>query len=142
MGELCAAGCCPHDGSGSAAEGCPPDPPDAPLTERIVHLYVCQLLSTYRIAQTTGDDRQRVGRMLRKAGITVKPRGAGRSKRGRDDQARRLDQLMADLYLHLRLSSTQIAELVGTSLVQCATGCTPAACRYEPVAGATGRTGS
>jgi hypothetical protein len=115
MGELCAAGCCPHDGSGSAAVGCPPDLPDAPWPERIAHLYACQLLSTYRIAQITGDNRQRIGRMLRQAGIAVKPRGGGRPKGGWDDQTQQLDLLMADLYLQLRLSSTQIAELVGIS---------------------------
>jgi hypothetical protein len=76
-------------------------------------LYACQLLSTYRIARITGDDRQRVNRTLRKAGITVGPRGVGRPKTHPDDQTRRLDELMTGLYLQLRLSSTQIAELVG-----------------------------
>jgi hypothetical protein len=116
MRANCAAGCCPHDscfpGSGSA-ESCPADLPGAPLLERVAHLYACQLLSTYRIAGITGVSRQRVNRMLRKAGITVKPRGAGRPKAYRDDRARNLDDLMAGLYLQLRLSSTQIAELTG-----------------------------
>jgi hypothetical protein len=113
MGEPCAAGCCPHGDSGSAGPRCPPDVPDAPLTERIAHLYACQLLSTYRIAQITGDNRQRVGRMLRQAGIAVKPRGTGRPRTRRDDRTRQADELMADLYLRLRLSSTRIGELVG-----------------------------
>jgi hypothetical protein len=105
----CAAGCCPH----GEAEGCPPDLPGAPAAERIAHLYACQLLSTYQIARITGVSRQRINRMLRKAGITVKPRGAGRPRAGRDEGARRLDELMTDLYLRLRLSSTQIGGLVG-----------------------------
>jgi hypothetical protein len=117
MSGSCVAGCCPHagypPGSGGGAEGCPPDLPDAPAPERIAHLYACQLLSTYRIARITGDDRQRVNRMLRKAGIAVKPRGAGRPRAYPDDQTRRLDELMTDLYLRLRLSSTQVAQLVG-----------------------------
>ena len=109
MHGSCAAGCCPH----GAVEGCPPDLPDAPAPERIAHLYACQLWSTYRIARITGYSRQRVNRMLRKAGMTVKPRGAGRPKAYRDDQARHLDELMTDLYLQLRLSSTQVGQLVG-----------------------------
>jgi len=51
--------------------------------------------------------------MLRRAGMAVKPRGAGRPPAGRDEGARRLDDLMTDLYLRLGLSSTQIAGLVG-----------------------------
>jgi hypothetical protein len=116
MRANCVAGCCPHDsflpGSGSA-ENCPPDLPDAPVLERVAHLYACQLLSTYRIAGITGVSRQRVNRMLRKAGVTVKPRGAERPRAYRDDRARHLDDLMAGLYLQLRLSSTQIADLTG-----------------------------
>jgi hypothetical protein len=116
MRTNCVAGCCPHDsglpGSGSA-QSCPPDLPDAPVLERVAHLYACQLLSTYRIAGITGASRQRVNRMLRQAGITVKPRGTGRPRAYRDDAAQRLDELMAYLYLRSRLSSTQIAELTG-----------------------------
>ena len=109
MREPCPAGCCPH----GTTQGCPPDLPDAPESERMAHLYACQLLSTYQIGRITGDNRQRVNWVLRKAGITVNPRGVGRPKGGRDDQARHRDELMTDLYLHLRLSSTQIAGLVG-----------------------------
>jgi hypothetical protein len=107
--EPCPAGCCPH----GTAEGCPPDLPDAPEAERMAHLYVCQLLSTYQIGQITGNNRQRVTWVLRKAGIPVIPRGAGRPRGGRDDQARHVDDLMTDMYLHLRLSTTQISGLVG-----------------------------
>jgi hypothetical protein len=109
------AGCCPYDSClpGSGAESCPADLPDVPVLERVAHLYACQLRSTYRIAAITGVSRQRVNRMLRKAGITVKPRGTGRPKAYQGDQARHLDELMVGLYLQLRLSSTQIAELTG-----------------------------
>ena len=54
MRGSCAAGCCPH----GAAEGCPPDLPDAPASERVAHLYACQLLSmrieTIRARDTFG----------------------------------------------------------------------------------------
>ncbi len=116
MRTRCVAGCCPHDSGlpGSAgAQSCPPDLPDAPVLERVAHLYACQLLSTYRIAGITGDSRQRVNRMLRKAGITVEPRGTGRPRAYPDEAARRLDELMAYLYLRSRLSSTHIAGLTG-----------------------------
>jgi hypothetical protein len=46
------------------------------LPERAVHLYARQLLSTYKIAVVTGADRYRITRLLRKAGIAVKPRGS------------------------------------------------------------------
>jgi hypothetical protein len=75
----------------------------------MAHLYACQLLSTYQISRITGDNRQRVNWVLQKAGVPVNPRGTGRPRAGRDDQARHLD----DLYLRLRLSNTQIAGRVG-----------------------------
>jgi hypothetical protein len=77
----------------------------------MAHLYACQLLSTYQIARITGDNRQRVNWLLRKAGVPVNPRGTGRPRAGRDDQARHIDDLMTDMYLRLRLSTTQIAEV-------------------------------
>lgn len=108
MRESCPAGCCPH----GTTQGCPPDLPDAPESERMAHLYACQLLSTYQIGRITGDNPQRVNWLLRKAGVPVKARGAGRPKAGRDDQAQHLDDLMTGMYLRLRLSTTQIAGLV------------------------------
>ena len=42
------------------------------------HLYQCLGLSTYAIAERAGVDRQRVTRVLRKAGVPLRPRGAGR----------------------------------------------------------------
>lgn len=72
------------------------------------------MLSTYKIAAVTGTGRQRITRMLRKAGITVKPYGAGRRPpRAAEDE--RLDQLMARLYQDQRVPSSQIARLTGIS---------------------------
>ena len=99
--------------TGSCQVTCPADLPGAPLPERAAHLYACRSLSTYQIAVITGISRQRVTRLLRKSGVAVKPRGAGRRKGRQDPAAERLDALMADLYLRLRLPSTQIAELTG-----------------------------
>jgi transposase len=109
-----AAGRCPHAGAAwrgpSTEPGGPADLPGAALRERVTHLYNCQGLSTYQIAGIVGISRQRVGRMLRAAGVPVKPRGSGRRRRAaRPD----LDQLMADLYLQFGLSSIRIAELLG-----------------------------
>jgi len=60
-----------------AANGWPP--------EQLVHLYLCRELSTYRIAELTGLDRQRVTRALRRAGVPCIPAGSvvsGRSGTG------------------------------------------------------------
>jgi hypothetical protein len=62
----CAAG----TGQAGPADHWPP--------ERLAHLYLCRGLSTYRIAELTGLDRQRVTRALRRAGVPLRPRGAGR----------------------------------------------------------------
>ena len=76
------------------------------------HLYVCQGLSTYRIAEVVGIDRQRIGRLLAKAGVPVKPRGAGRPRQPDAERARQ-DDLMGSLYEQSGLSSVQIAERTG-----------------------------
>ncbi len=44
----------------------------------LAHLYLCRGLSAYAIGEITGLDRQRVTRMLRRAGVPLRPRGAGR----------------------------------------------------------------
>ena len=108
------AGWCPHAGVGLRRARSEPgglaDLPGAALPERVSHLYSCQGLSTYRIAGIVGISRQRVGRMLRAAGVPVKPRGSGRRRRAAQSD---LDQLMTDLYLRFGLSSIRIAELLG-----------------------------
>jgi hypothetical protein len=100
----CAAGS--GDAAGTAADQWPP--------ERLAHLYLCRGLSTYRIAELTGLDRQRVTRMLHQAGVAIRPRGAGRLRpvRRRGDPAG-LAGLMAALYEVCGLSSRQIAEITG-----------------------------
>jgi hypothetical protein len=111
VGQSPPAGMCPH------AVALPPQPrqgtvpgdrPDASLVDRVSHLYECEQLSTYRVAEVVGINRQRVGRILRKAGIVVKPRGAGR-RRQPDARA----ELVGDLYVRRRLSSTEISALTG-----------------------------
>jgi hypothetical protein len=82
--------------------------------ERLVHLYLCRGLSTYRIAELTGLDRQRVTRALHRAGVPLRPRGAGRLRPVRRLADRPgLPQLITDLYEVGRLSSRQIAAITG-----------------------------
>jgi hypothetical protein len=100
----CAAGS--GEAAGTAADHLPP--------EWLVHLYLCRGLSTYRIAELAGLNRQRVTRVLHQAGVAIRPRGAGRLRpvRRRDDPAG-LARLMAGLYEVCGLSSRQIAEITG-----------------------------
>ena len=81
---------------------------------RLAHLYLCEGLSTYRIAQLTGLDRQRVTRRLRRAGVPLRPRGAGgtRPERRRGDPPD-LAGILAELYVHQRLTIAQAAVVVG-----------------------------
>jgi hypothetical protein len=82
--------------------------------ERLAHLYLCRGLSTYRIAELTGADRQRVTRTLHRAGVALRPRGAGRFRplrRAHDLPG--LPQLITELYEVARLSSRQIATITG-----------------------------
>jgi hypothetical protein len=120
VSEGCLAGCCPHvwsdaippeAGSAGAGSGCPRDLPRAPLPERIAHLYGCQGLSTYRVAGVVGISRQRVTRVLHRAGVPVKPRGSGRRRLPRGAGAGVPTALLADLYLRHRLTCAQISEL-------------------------------
>lgn len=80
----------------------------------LAHLYVCDGLSTYRIAQLTGLDRQRVTRLLRRAGVPLRPRGAGgvRPQRRRGDPPD-LPRLLTDLYIRRHLTIAQAAALLG-----------------------------
>jgi hypothetical protein len=88
-------------------------PGDGWPPERLAHLYLAHVLSTYRIGQLTGLDRQRVTRSLRRAGVPVRPRGAGRARPVRGGEVPGLPQLMVELYEIARLSSRQIAAIVG-----------------------------
>ena len=81
---------------------------------RLAHLYLCEELSTYRIAQLTGLDRQRVTRRLRRAGVPLRPRGAGgtRPERRRGDPPD-LAEILAGLYVHRRLTIAQTGAVLG-----------------------------
>jgi hypothetical protein len=95
------------------AAGLPaPGPPRADVAELIPHLYVCLGWSTYRIGRLTGVDRQRVTRLLKRSGVAVKARGAGRP-RVRDARQAELDNLMASLYVGSGLTSVRISALTG-----------------------------
>ena len=78
------------------------------------HLYLCEGLSTYQIAAHTGTGRQRVTRALRKAGVSLRPGGAGRLRPERrpGDQPG-LPQLLRALYEEARLSSGQVSAILG-----------------------------
>jgi len=98
---------CPANaGEATAAGSSPP--------EWLAHLYLCRELSTYRIAELTGLRRQRVTRALRRVGVPVHPRGAGRFRpvrRGPDPPG--LPRLIVQLYETARLSSREIAAVTG-----------------------------
>ncbi len=87
---------------------------DTDLTELVSHLYLCEGLSTYRIGAATGIDRQRVGHMLARAGVPVKPKGAGR-RRAVDEDRAALDEAMERLYTAAGLSCGQISAITGVS---------------------------
>lgn len=110
------AGCCPYaqgpnDPLGSAPAPLSGSPPGS-MTALVSHLYDCQGLSTYEIAKIVGLDRQHIGRLLNKAGVPVKPRGAGR-RRKPDAQQTALTDIAVRLYQDANLSSRQISELTG-----------------------------
>jgi hypothetical protein len=106
--------CCAHAAWAVPARHPPSEPSPADALQLAAHLYMCQGLSTYRIGEVTGMGRQRVGRLLARAGVPVKPRGAGRGRQRTDRQAA-LDGLMAGLYAESGLSSVQISALTGVS---------------------------
>lgn len=80
----------------------------------LAHLYLRHGLSTYQIAARAGADRQRVTRALRKAGVRLRPRGAGRLRpERRSGYQPDLPWLMRELYQEARLSSGEIAAVLG-----------------------------
>jgi hypothetical protein len=86
---------------------------DGPDPSWLAHLYQCRGLSTYAIGEITGLDRQRVTRILRRAGVTLRPRGAGRLRPLRRDDPPGLPLVLAELYGARRLRSPQIAAITG-----------------------------
>ena len=78
------------------------------------HLYLCREYSTYEIADRTGLDRQQVTRVLRRAGVPLRPRGAGRRRAlRRAGDLPDLPRLMRSLYEGARLSSGQVSAILG-----------------------------
>lgn len=106
--------CCPHSAGEHPPGASVPAMTAADVARLATHMYLCEGLSTYRIGEMTGLSRQRVGRLLARAGVPVKPRGAGR-QRQRDDERIAMDALMARLYSESRLTSGQISALTGVS---------------------------
>ncbi|HTU07545.1 MAG TPA: hypothetical protein VMG13_18480 [Trebonia sp.] len=89
-------------------------PGDALQPGWLAHLYLSHGLSTYQIAARTGADRQRVTRALRKAGVALRPRGAGRSRpERRSGGSPDLPRVTRELYEKAGLSSRQIAAVLG-----------------------------
>jgi hypothetical protein len=98
---------------GDAGVSPPPDDRGAGAS-RLAHLYLCEELSTYGIAQLTGVDRQRVTRLLHRAGVPLRPRGAGGTRPGqRRPDPPDLGLVLAELYVDQRLSTPQIGEMLG-----------------------------
>ena len=112
MSPGCDAPCCAHAAQLTSSGPAASSAGRGDLAALVAHLYVCQGLSTYRIGAVTGLDRQRVGRLLVRAGVPVKARGAGRPRR-RSATQRALDELMASLYADYGQSSAQISALTG-----------------------------
>jgi DNA-binding CsgD family transcriptional regulator len=101
--------CCPAGGRVADARA-----GDGPAPGWLAHLYTCQGLSTYQIAERTGIDRQRVTRVLHKAGVPLRSRGAGRLRPvRRTGEPPDLPRLLRELYEEAQLSSPQIAAILG-----------------------------
>jgi hypothetical protein len=84
------------------------------MAARLAHLYLCEGLSTYGIAQLTGLGRQHVTRLLHRAGVPLRPRGAGGTRPGqRRPDPPYLGLVLAELYVGQRLSTPQIGEMLG-----------------------------
>ena len=110
------AGSCPYAQGPLDSPGSTPDQQGGAgrvnTAALISHLYDCHGLSTYEIAKMVGISRQRVGRLLKKVGVPVKPRGAGRQRKPDSEQAA-LTDLAVRLYQRSNLSSGQISALTG-----------------------------
>ncbi|WP_300605820.1 winged helix-turn-helix transcriptional regulator [Trebonia sp.] len=103
---------CQADRDGDPAGKLPADDDLEPAW--LAHLYLCRGLSTYAVARRTGLDRQRVTRVLRAAGVPLRPRGAGRLRpERRPGDPPDLPKLMRELYAEARLSSRQLAAILG-----------------------------
>jgi hypothetical protein len=83
-------------------------------TKQIIRLYVEDGYSTRRIAETVGIDRQKVTRILRNRGITLAPRGVGRS-RPLKVEGTISEATLRYLYVNGRMSSVEIGRALGIS---------------------------
>jgi biotin operon repressor len=90
-------------------------PPDGDVDPAyLARLYECEGLSTCQIAEFTGISRQRVTRALRRIGVPVRSRGAGRRRpTRRQGDPPDVQQLITRLYEETRLSSHEISALLG-----------------------------
>jgi hypothetical protein len=114
VGLSATMGGCPRSAAASVSvSGCEPAGlAGMDLAEQVSHLYLCEELSTYRIAAVVGISRQRVARMLHSMGAPVKPRGLGR-RRPPTGQCAVTAETLRRLYLEQRLTSGQISALTG-----------------------------
>jgi len=75
---------------------------------------MCDGQSTYQIGRVVGLDRQRVTRLLRRAGVRLQPRGAGRARPARRaHEPPNLGELLEQLYIHRCLTSSAVGALLG-----------------------------
>ena len=96
--------------------GCTASRGDIMDLAQMIHLYRCQLWSTYRIAAAAGISRQRLTRLLRGAGVSLRVRGAGGTKADRRaTEPDNLTELLQTWYVDSRMSSVQIAAKLGMS---------------------------
>jgi hypothetical protein len=134
-----AACCCPSAVRDLAATSLASALPDSDVKALVTHLYVCRELSTYQIGDVVGMNRQRVQRLLARAGVPVKSRGAGRSRRRRDAGQDALTDLMVRLYRDSGWTAAQVSALTGVRAGRRVAGAAyagmPAACRSASRAG-------
>ena len=88
----------------------------ANLNRRLRDLYVDEGFSTYAIGIALGMDRQRVARLLRRDGIALSPRGAGRPRGlGRALFPATAREIVRDLYVRDRRTTAEIGTVFQTS---------------------------
>ena len=84
------------------------------IVAQIVRLYLECGLSTYRIAEKFNLDRQRIARILRCEGVTIAPRGSGRSRPLKVLEGYS-EETLRTLYIDKWMSSVEIGRALGIS---------------------------